>query len=495
MRPLQKAIRETTLFTVVQVMVLLTSLVSFPVLTRLLTVAEYGVLAIAITTGMLLVGFAKCGLSTAFVREHAAVIQDDPHAVTALVSTAFWSALSIAGVVAALYLALCGLFGPLPHAMSWKIVPFVALTIVAIAMRDLYYAYLRAEQRTWRVNIVILALRVGAVGTGLTLCALLDDRLWGFLFGSVTWEASLVFLLWLSVARERSLRPGGFSWSSAHGLVKYGAPLVVFEVASLANDYADRYLIAYLIGVEYVGVYSVGYNLANYINIALVYPMWQAVFPILSRLWEEEGKAATERFLSQILSAYIFVAGLVALLVLTNGRNLLVLLASTKFEQSAQIFVAVCLVMLLYGSTWILGAGLHLQRRTGQLAGMMGGAAAVNIALNWIFIPKFGLLGAVYATIVSYSLLTIAITMIGRRQVSVGAPMNTMTTVVGAIVVGLLICSAFNIHGLVQSLLLKGCLATLVYSIIVLAIDKKMRTLAARAIEVAMRRRATGSSA
>ncbi len=494
MRPLQRAIRETTLFTVVQVIVLLTSLVSFPVLTRLLTVAEYGTLAIAITTGMLLVGLAKCGLSTAYVREHAAVIQRDPRAVDSLVSTVFWSALMIAGAVAALYLFACTVFGPLPYAMTWTIVPFVAVTVVGIAMRDLYYSYLRADGRSWRVNIVILALRVGAVTSGLILCALLDDRLLGFFLGSVTWEATLVLLLWLSVARERALRPSSFSRASALSLVAYGAPLVVFEVASLANDYADRYLIAYIMGVKEVGVYSVGYNLANYINIALVYPMWQAVFPILSKLWEEQGKAATEHFLTRILRGYIFVAGLIALLVLTSGRELIVLLASNKFEDSARIFVAVCLVMLLYGSTWILGAGLHLQRRTGQLAAMMGGAAAVNIGLNLVFIPRFGLLGAVYATIISYASLTVVISTIARQHVRLHVPFKTTAAVATAVAAGYLLCSALKVDGLVLSLLVNGSIATVVYSIIVLGIDAELRSLAATAIEVALRRQRARTS-
>ena len=67
---------------------------------------------------------------------------------------------------------------------------------------------------------------------------------------------------------------------------------------------------------------------------------------------------------------------------------------------------------LVYGSTWIFGAGFHLQRRTGLLASLMAGAAILNVALNVLLIPKYGLEGAVLATVGSYGVLTVVMVVL-----------------------------------------------------------------------------------
>jgi O-antigen/teichoic acid export membrane protein len=476
MNTLHRAIRETTLFSGVQGVVFMLSLVSFPILTRLLTIAEYGMLALVNTTAMLLIGLAKCGLSTAYLRDHATVAADDAAKRATLVTTSFVLALALALGVAGLYWVGTIVFGA-PGGVPAKLVPFIALTVVAVACRDLYYGYVRAEGRMWAWAAVTLSLRFGAAALGLTLCALFADRLVGYFLGSAGWEFLLVAAFWSGPLLLRRIDFSLFSGPMARRLIFYGAPLVVFEFSSLTNDYGNRFLIAHYLGVEQVGVFSVGYNLASYLNLGLVMPMWQAIFPILTRVWEQEGRAATEELLSRLLQIYTFAGGAIMLIVATNGHELVTLLASAKFAEAAVVFVAVCAVMVAYGSTWIFAAGFYLQRKTGQLAVFMAAAAVLNLALSVLLVPRFGIMGAVAATVGSYGALTFNLIRGGRRHARPTLPLRTLAScVLAAVAVGALL-SAVTIDNLVVSIGVKLVTGGAFYGGLVIAFDRELRAL------------------
>ncbi len=481
MKTLHRAIRETTLFSGVQGVVFLLSLVSFPILTRLLTIAEYGMLALVNTTAMLLIGVAKCGLSTAYLREHATVPSDDTAKRATLVTTSFVMAVGLAFAIAGLYWGGALAFGA-PGGVPAKLVPFIALTVVAVACRDLYYGYVRAEGRMWAWATVTLSLRFGAAALGLTLCWLFSDRLVGYFLGSAGWEFLLVAVFWSGPLLMRQIDLGRFSGAAARRLLVYGAPLVIFEFSSLTNDYGNRYLIAHYLGVEQVGVFSVGYNLASYLNLGLVMPMWQAIFPILTRMWEQEGRAATEELLSRLLQIYTFAGAAIMLFVATNGRELVTLLASSKFAESADVFIAVCAVMVAYGSTWICAAGFYLQRKTGQLAAFMALAAVLNLGLSVLLIPRFGIMGAVAATVGSYGALTFALIRGGRRHARPKLSLRTLVVcVLAAAGIGTLL-TAVMVESLVLSIVAKLTVGGAAYVALVIGFDPQLRALSLTAL-------------
>jgi len=80
-----------------------------------------------------------------------------------------------------------------------------------------------------------------------------------------------------------------------------------------------------------------------------------------------------------------------------------------KFEASGEVFR--WLLPILIGKSiggmmisQILGRGYFIQA---SILGVI--VTGVNIALNWILIPRYGMMGAVYATLSSYAGVTIII--------------------------------------------------------------------------------------
>src|SRR5580698_9281506 len=97
---LGRLLRHTSVYTFGNVLLLLAGFVSFPVLTRLLSVDDYAVLSLSGTTLTLLVAFRKLGMQQSIVRFHADLCAADRKlSEAALLSTVLWG-MGLTGAVA-----------------------------------------------------------------------------------------------------------------------------------------------------------------------------------------------------------------------------------------------------------------------------------------------------------------------------------------------------------------------------------------------------------
>src|SRR3989344_3122313 len=83
---------------------------------------------------------------------------------------------------------------------------------------------------------------------------------------------------------------------------------------------------------------------------------------------------------------------------------------------AASITPWIALSALLYGLTaYYFGQAFTLGRRTKRLLAAMALPAAANVVLNLILVPRFGLMGAAWATAASFALGLAATLLMGRR--------------------------------------------------------------------------------
>jgi O-antigen/teichoic acid export membrane protein len=146
-------------------------------------------------------------------------------------------------------------------------------------------------------------------------------------------------------------------------------------------------------------VYSVGYTLPSYINDLVMFSLSYAVVPIYVELYGKDGAAATSQFLGRALRYYV-----IGMIVLCAGyaataTDLIVVLASEKYLDSAAFSAWILVGLALLGATTILNAGLYLQKKTVQMLVIMAAGLAANVATNWALLPVIGVQGGAYATL------------------------------------------------------------------------------------------------
>lgn len=204
-------------------------------------------------------------------------------------------------------------------------------------------------------------------------------------------------------------RPWFFSWAEARQLLRYGFPLALSSVAVGVYHRIDQVMLHKMSGDQTLGPYVVAVQMAELFS-ALPVALMSSLFPVLALAAQKE-----EQFHHYLGVSYRFLMALVfsVCAVLTPIAGPLVqLFYGKQFESSAGLLIVLIWseVPIFFGV--VLSSALvakNLQRYL-PLATVAG--AAVNVVLNLMWIPRWGALGASWATVVSYCLAGVLIFLV-----------------------------------------------------------------------------------
>jgi len=196
------------------------------------------------------------------------------------------------------------------------------------------------------------------------------------------------------------------------------------------------------------------------------------------RQFETEGPQAvvrTKRVLLHVL-VYIVVAMCVGLIVV--GPDALLLLAGPDKAASAPVFVLIGINYALDGLFGICFAGLLLYKRSGVVLSMTIAATVLNVLLNLVWIPAYGVMGAVYATFASFILLTVLHYITCPRELRLWPDRNATLIACTLGLLVWLVANATDLFGLTshfERLLAMGTLMLVLFVAPALALDRPLR--------------------
>ncbi|MDO6459856.1 oligosaccharide flippase family protein [Granulosicoccaceae sp. 1_MG-2023] len=458
----------------------LAGVLSFPVLTRNLSVEDYGLLGLVTASITVAVALGKLGLQHAIIRFFPkAANTRDALSERQLYSTVLTAMAVLAGVLSLLWL-LGGVL-LIPRVMSSGHATLLFVLGTGVVFFRLFGSavinFLRARQSSGVVSVsqvlhkylhlilILIALALGQLSAAAVI---------GFLF-----IAEVVMVLYVS----RALWPhvqfsaGDFSASLLKTLIAFGLPLMAYESLSLVLRLSDRYIIEALLGVNELGQYSASYNLSSYLELIIISGMIQAVRPMYTTIWENESREATAQFLARGFYLYVVVGVPVIFGFSLLAPDLLVLLSGEKYAPGTVVIPYVAFSFYLEGAVLFLGAGLHIHRDTTVFLRWAAISAVLNIALNFIFVPLFGLVGAAFMTIVSYLVFLAGVTRVSFRSLDFPVAWRQLWLIPLLSLIAYVLLGAFDTDGLFTDLLAKGVLVSLIYAALLLALAAPVREL------------------
>ncbi len=393
---------------------------TFPILTRIFSVEDYGNLALANATMIIVIALAKCGITTSFIRHYPEYSSQTEKEY--LYSSSLFGITSLSLCVIIIYLYALFIFRGLISADLLKVLLIVGALILLKNLYNLYATWLRAEEKVIELSWLGFLSKAATSFGGILTCVIWIKGVYGFFIGMLAVQAVAILFITVYFCRRRLLKIGKISLSILKKLYFYGYPLIFYEVSSMINDYSDRFLIKFFLGSTQVGLYSVGYNLAMYAQALITAPLWMAIFPIYTKMWEEDGEEKTKAFLSTLLKYYSCIAILVIFGMSLTSDCLVNVLASSKYAAASKIVPLVITSVMVYGTYHITGASFFLLKQTKRIALYTITAAAMNVVLNLYLIPKYGILGAAYATVASYGALAVSITLYSNKHLKLKWP-------------------------------------------------------------------------
>ena len=402
-------------------------LLTFPILTRALTKEQYGVMSLINTTMLLAVAISKAGLSDGIIRfykEYSA----DPEKLTIFSSTVFMRGLVFSIFSVILYLAAIPVIN---HYLKYDRTYILCFIVMAFSLfiRPLIMIivnFLRAIGKTVFLNVISIVGATISVGLSLFFLLYVIGGLYGYFIGGVIAEYALggIFFYWFF--KQYKVMPSRVSGDLAIQLIKFGLPLLFSECAFLALSYADRYLIVAYYNESVLGLYSVGYNLAMYIANILMFSISYSIVPIYVDIYNSEGKEKTEEFLGKCLH-YILIAFIpICFGYIAISKDLFTTLASEKYASAASFSPIILIGSIFFALNYILNAGLYLAKRSMTMLGIMLLAVAVNILLNILLLPPYGVMGAAIATLVACIMVPVLSAVLSRKHFKMKVNMTTL---------------------------------------------------------------------
>lgn len=383
-------------------LMLLLGFITFPILTRLLSREDYGILGLVTNTVALATAVAKGGLSDGIIRFYREYASSSDR-LTLFTSTVLARGVLLSAVVVVVYVIsvpyAIRLIGIGPQYVICFLI--MALYLFVRPLNIIVLNYLRAVEKIFLLNAVNVVAKVIGISLAFGLLLVLVGELYGYLLGIALAELGATIYLGRWLLKTYRFSPAHVSGQLTLDLIKFGLPLLLSELAYLLLSFADRYMIVAYHGEDVLGLYTVGYNVPSYINDLVMFSLSYAVVPIYTDLYMREGRGPTETFLSRSLNYYFIIMIPVCAGYAAVSQDILDTLASPKYDDAAAFSPIILVGLMFLGMNSILYAGLYLQKKSGQILSVMSCAVVINIGVNLALLPRYGAMGAAIATLVA----------------------------------------------------------------------------------------------
>ena len=405
----------------------LASFIMLPVYTHYLTTRDYGVLELLSTTIDVIGMIAGMGLAAGVFKHYAetrTAYERRQLLGTVLVATAGSSLVVAAvGFIASPWLSGV-LFGPRFTPEYFRI---VFLTYFFQSIANLALLMLQAEERSKLFVTLNVATLVVTLSLNIWFVVVIRWGVRGVLLGNLAATSVLSVGLGAYMMRRVGVH---FSTEQFKKLARFGAPLAVATLGSFVLTYSDRYFLNHYTGTQAVGIYSLAYQFSFLLSTLTVIPFGQ--------IWEPRRFAIAKRPEAREIYRRMFVyfnlalfAGSIAIVLLV--KDVLAVMVAPAFLPAYKLVPILLLTTIIQQWTAFCNLGLFLTNSTKLIAVSAIIAVIADLLLNLLLIPRYGMLGAAWATTAAYALRFAIIYVLAQQRYHIDYPWAKIAQLAGVL--------------------------------------------------------------
>ncbi len=378
-------------------------LLSIPILTHLMTTAEYGIVNMFNAYVAILVVVMTMGTTRAVGRYYYEERADFPEF---LGSTAVLTAV-VLGVSSLPFFLFGDELARLANVPAGVVV-FVVPVVVVQTVRNVFEQLNKARRRSAPVAGIQVVGTYGkfAVTVGLLFVFSEGEKYYAPLVSGVGVGLLLAIYCWFDL---RSAYRPHFSAAHAAYIVRYSVPLIPYFLGGVILGQLDRIMIGEIDGPDDSGLYSLAYNIGMLL-LMVVASLRGAWAPQYFELMGAKRFDEVDRENARIVR--VVVAASIMLVVL--GKPFGVILADERFHGGLDAIPPVVVGYVFYALFTVYGRNIDYEKRTYFASLVMLASGALNIALNAAFIPTYGYIAAAYSTAFSYAALAFMTWFVAR---------------------------------------------------------------------------------
>jgi O-antigen/teichoic acid export membrane protein len=404
---------DTAIYGISTIVARLLNFILLPLYANILSTSEFGIQANVYAYIAFFILFYSYGMESAYFRfassKEIGTEKDN-------FSTPYLAILIVSAILSAVLflfaVPLTSLF--LIDASLYHLIFYVSGILFFDAIVLVPFASLRLQKKAKH----FAAIKVFNIGFTIILNIILVYKLrWGIegIFLSNLVASFLSFLMLLPTM----IRQFEFSFHKSlfKELLKFGLPILPVGISGILLQLVDRPILLYLMDEASVGIYQANFRLG--IFMALVTGMfefaWRPFF--LSHAKDPNAKA----LFSRVMTYYLTICAVVFL-----GISLFVddvikfkfyghYILRPEYWDGLAIVPLVLISYIFSGIGTNLNAGIQIEKKTKYLFPTSFSGSVTKIILTFILVPKYGIMGAAYATIFGYMMVEITLYSVVQR--------------------------------------------------------------------------------
>jgi O-antigen/teichoic acid export membrane protein len=366
-----------------------------PILTGNLTPSEYGLWALFVATLSFVDPLVTCSAQTYLAKKYFQITIPERQNIIFNIIAVFLCNFLITLIAGSLFFLLS-------HSISilFLLVPLLSVLNAFITLRLLI---LRNENRAIKFGIIEIS-KIGLCFSIAVVLVVFTELSWvgcviGFLVGTllVSFKSIYGMLKW-------PLNFSLFNFELIKRIYILSLPLLPVGLANVANNAADKFIVAKILGESTLGIYAIGYSFAQLITlfIASYIKYWSPLY--YKQVTDSIG---SYEFIKKSTLQYIPV-----ILILTLMSYFIIdtflfdFMVNEKFVEG-KVVIPIVMVGLAIQGVYFFAIPFYITtNRTKVLSAITVFSALINIGLNFMLIPVYGLVGAAYSTLFSYVFLS-----------------------------------------------------------------------------------------
>jgi len=382
-----------------------------PLYTAYLTPADYGVVGMVNVTAQFIYVFINLGydvtMSRFYFDDHSEVRRRQVIGTTFLAWTVY-PAILLGLLIAFMPKLTPLLMGPGDYTLYFDL---GMLNIFFTNWNSIPFMLMRLDHKPRLFTAFMIARVIVQVSLSVLLVVVLDWGIYGVLVGtlvaSFVMNAASLPTYWRRISLKLDPK---LMWA----MTAFAFPALLNGAIFFVLKLSDRWFLMRYWGKTEVGLYTTAFQLSQPVYVAaaafrMAWPQWH---------YAKLSKPAEHKQLVARSSTYFMVLSTILLVVMGVYMPLIVrvLLHKPSYWSVGPTAEVLALSTVIFGFYFVLWTGSNVAKKNRGLPLITVAASALNLGLNFLLIPRFGMWAAAWTTVAGFALLCILVYLLSRRH-------------------------------------------------------------------------------
>ena len=383
--------QNSMIFTISSFATKILGLLMLPLYTRVLSRAEFGTADLIIFSIGLILPLLTISIAESIIRF---AIEENANK-----KQVFSIGLKIIIIGWCILLVLLPLAGSIPVIKDYTV--WFYLIYISQSLNAYFNSFTRGLNKIQLIGVVGVVQTLTVVFSNIVFLVVFDFAVDGFLFSIVLGNVVALLVLFFSANLRYYLVFEKTDKQIGKEILKYSIPLVPARTSWWFNNSSNRYIIASLSGISELGLFSA----ANKIPSILI--TLQGIFiqawelSALTEYKKEDGAA----FFSKIYNLYNFVLVIGCSFLIIFIKPISGILLGPEFKEAWRLVPFLLIAVIFGGIIGFLNTINMAVKKTNALVIPVIIGASVGVAINFIFVPKYGAMAASISITISYVII------------------------------------------------------------------------------------------